>query len=360
MIKIHNLEVYNMKTLEKDESLTLRKVLKGGSSYLISLPMNWVKRNRIKRGDKLAAQEYPNGVLRISSTHQESYSQELPEINIDNLGKKELEVVILGNYIMGIDYFKLVTNFETLTTIQRKIINNTLNSLLGFRVISESPSSIGIKNVLDPNNFELYEEAKRLRILTFYMLKDLIQALKEKNLEAAEEITNQDEEIDRSYLIMRRLLMIASRNAVVARKIGVEDSRHCIAWSIGLKKIERVADYIVEIIKKLALLDFTKIPEEIFEQFIKIADQLLFLVNVSIKLFYDKDFKGTFDICDLELFTEMKNDLSKKEIEYSLDPQTIIVLENICFFFGEIIKYIEEQVRDFDHHELYFKHNGLP
>ncbi|MFB0563560.1 MAG: PhoU domain-containing protein [Candidatus Lokiarchaeia archaeon] len=345
-----------MKTVKNDENVVTRKVQNiGGSSSLISLPKNWVKKNGIKKGDTLMVEEFPNGDLRIYRTHQLNRLQEVPEINIDNLGKKELEAIIMGNYLMGIDYFKITTSLESLSTSKRKIISKSLKNLLGFRVISESPSSIGIKNVLDPSNFNVREEAKRLGILTFFMLKDLIQALKEKNFEAAKEIIDQDEEMDRSYLIMRRLLMIACNNAVVAKKIGVEDSNFVIVWSIILKKIETVADNIVEIIKILDSLDFTKIPEEIFDQFIKIGGQLLFLFDAFLKLYYDKDFEGTFDVRGLDLFSEMKNNLTEKEIKYSLEPSTIIVLEKICFFFEEIVKYIKEQVRDYVHYEMYFK-----
>jgi len=341
---------------DNDGKVILRKVLNvGGSSSLISLPKSWVKKNRIRKGDTLVLQEFPNGDLRISLPGKAHPSREVPEIEIDGMGDRELEAVIIGNYLMGVDYFRIITKLESLTTSQRKVINNALRNLLGFRVVSESPRSLGIKNVLDPSNFNIREEAKRLGILTFFMLKDLVQALKEKNLKAAKEIVVQDEEIDRSYLIMRRLLMIACNNAVVAKRIGIEDTSFCIVWSILLKKIETVADRVVEIVKLLPLVEFERIPGEVFNLFVRIGKHLLALFEGFLKLYYDEDFNGTFELKDLELFEELKSSLTAKEVEHSLNLQTAFALERICFLFEEIAKYVEEQIRDHIHYELYFK-----
>ncbi|MGQ9722303.1 MAG: PhoU domain-containing protein [Candidatus Jordarchaeum sp.] len=338
-----------MSTVEKNEGLEFRKVQTlGKSSYLISLPKNWVEKNRIKKGDKLAIQETSNGVLRILLAHQErSQQRSINKVVIDDLDKAELEAAIIGNYVMGVDNLKIVTKQESLTTSQRKIIRNSLNKLLGFRVISESTKSIDIRNILDPNNLDVREEVTRLVLLSSFMLKDLIQALKEKNLEMINEIIEQDNEIDRSYLAMRRLLMVANKNAVIARRIGVEGSNLCIAWSIILKRIETIADYVVEIVKILYPIDLSKIPEELYWDFLKIGEHVSLVFEKFLKFFTEKDKTGAPTVMrDIDLFLDMKNAFTQKAIEKSLDPTILVSLENACFFFNEIANYLMDHVKD--------------
>jgi len=334
---------------KKSQGLQFRKVQTlGKSSYLISLPKSWVEECGIKKGDKLAIQVVSDGVLKISyPPHGEDSQREEPEVVVDDLDKEELEAVIIGNYVMGVDSFKVVTPKESLTTSQRKTIRDSLNKLLGFRVISESANSIKIKNILAPYDLDVREEVKRLGLLASFMFKDLIQSLKEKNLDAANEIIEQDNEIDRSYLTMRRLLMVASSNAVVARKIGVKGSALCIAWSIILKRIESVADYIVEMVKILSSIDLEKIPEEIFSDFLKIGEHISLVFERFVRLFSEKDATGASAIMrDVNLFYDMKNTFTQKAIKQSLDPRIHVPLENVCFLFGEIAEYCRDYAKD--------------
>lgn len=338
-----------MSRIERNEGLEYRKVQTlGKSSFLISLPKNWVERYGIRKGDKLAIQEASNGVLRIILSHQEKSKQRLvKEVIIDDLDKEELEAAIIGNYVMGVDNFRIITQQESLTTSQRKTIRNSLTKLLGFRVVSESMKSIEIKNILDPHNLDVREEVKRLVLLSSLMLKDLIQALKEKNFETVNEIIEQDNEIDRSYLAMRRLLMVANNNAVIAREIGVEGSNLCIAWSIILKRIESVADYVVDIVKVLSSIDLTKIPEELYCDFLKIGEHVSLVFERFVKFLIEKETAGASTVIrDIDLFRDMKNSFTQKAIEKSLDPSTHILLENALFFFNEIAKYCIDYVRD--------------
>ncbi|MFB0560066.1 MAG: PhoU domain-containing protein [Candidatus Lokiarchaeia archaeon] len=360
MIKDSNI----MQRDEKDENLEFRKIQTlGKSSYVISLPKDWIDKNKIKRGDKLAVYKNPDGTLEVSYVNQKaSLRGVIPEVNeviIDDLNKDELEAVIIGNYLMGYNNFKLVTQREYLNSFQRKIITNTLNALTGFQIVSESPKVIEIKNLFEQSNFDVKEIAKRLGLLISFMLKDLIEALKEKNLEALDDIIAQDEEIDSLYLLMRRLLIIGSRNVIAAKKIGIEDNALCVTWSVILKKIETIADYVVrisEITKTIFSRDKVEIPEEIFLLFLKIGESITKTSEKVLLSYFEKDAeKSLVTVEDLMEFSELKNSFTQKIIEYEIDKRLLISLENICFYFEEIANYYFDYARDLIHYRLYFR-----
>ncbi len=349
---------------EKDENLEFRKIQTlGKSSYVISLPKDWVDKNKIKRGDKLAVYKNPDGALEISYVNQKASLRgvipEVSEVIIDDLDKDELEAVIIGNYLMGYDNFKLITQREYLNSFQRKIITNTLNALTGFQIVSESPKVIEIKNLFEQTNFDVKEIAKRLGLLISFMLKDLIEALKEKNLEALNDIIAQDDEVDSLYLLMRRLLIIGSRNVVAAKKIGIEDNALCVTWSVILKKIETIADYVVRIsetTKTIFSRNKVEIPEEVFLLFLKIGESITKTSEKVFLSYFEKDAEERLvTVEDLMEFTELKNIFTQKIIEYDIDKRLLVSLESICFYFEEIANYCFDYARDLIHYKLYFR-----
>ncbi len=349
---------------EKDDNLEFRKIQSlGKSSYVISLPKDWVEKNRIKRGDKLAVYRHPDGTLKISYVNQKASLRgnipEVTEVIIDDLSREELEAVIIGNYLMGYDNFKLVTRQEYLNSLQRRVISNTLSVLTGFQIVSESPRVIEIKNILEQSNFDVKEIVKRLGLLLFFMLRDLTQALEEKSPEALEEIIAQDEEVDSLYLLMRRLLIIGSRNVVAAKRIGIEDNALCVTWSVILKKIESIADHIVrisEIAKTVFSASGAEIPDEVFASLLEIGRSLMSICEKVFLSYFEKDAKEKLVTEeDVKEFEELRKSFEQKIIEHNVDKQLLLSLESMCFHFEEIANYCFDYARDLIHFRLYFR-----
>ncbi|MEM3562801.1 MAG: phosphate uptake regulator PhoU [Candidatus Jordarchaeaceae archaeon] len=347
---------------EKDENLEFRKIQTlGKSSYVISLPKDWIDKNKIKRGDKLAVYKSPEGSLEISYVNQKASLRgvipEVTEVVIDDLSKDELEAVIIGNYLMGYDNFKLITRRNYIDSTQRKVITNTLNALSGFQIVSESPKVVEIKNLFEQSSFNVKEVARRLGLLISLMLKDLVQALKEKNLEALSDIIAQDEEIDSLYLLMRRLLIMGSRNVVAAKKIGIEDNALCVTWSVIFKKIESIADHVVKISETLKTIfsSETEIPEEILLSFLKVVEGVAKISERIFLSYFEKDAeKKLVTVEEIRTFSKLKNEFTQKVIEQNIDKRLLVLLENICFRFEEIANYCFDYARDLIHYRLYF------
>ncbi|MHA1580502.1 MAG: AbrB/MazE/SpoVT family DNA-binding domain-containing protein [Candidatus Freyarchaeota archaeon] len=340
--------------LQENENQKFRKLqVTGRSSYILSLPKEWVEENGIKRGDTLAVQRDPDGFLRVAPLNSKSLLREtVNEIVVDNLSKEELEAMIIGNYSMGVNCFRLVTGRETFTLSQRKTVKNILRLLLGLRIVSESPTVIEVKSLLNPEDFNVWDELKRIGQLTNLLLRDLIQTLRERRSDVRD-IIAQDEEIDRSYLLMRRLLTIGSRSVVVAKKIGVGSSDVCVVWSVIFKRMETLADYMVEMAKVITDIDYDKLPEEVFKAFLDICDYLLKRYEADLKPIE----KAPHEFTPVELrpdrFEELKERLVEKEIEHSVDTRTLIALENICFYIKEIIRTLSEYLRAFTYYIQY-------
>jgi len=330
---------------KKSDIMEFRKLqVTGKSSYIVSLPKNWIKKNEIKKGDELAILEDADGLLRISSVRKAETKQKLiPEIAIDNLSKAELQAIIIGNYVAGLEGFKMIAREGSLSTPKRKVITNIINTLAGFEIISESPELIEVKNLLEPSNFQIGEVVKRLALLSSLMMNDLVYSVKENKLELLEDIIAQDNEIDRLYLLVRRLLMIGSRDVVVAKKIGIDGSDSCIAWSFILDNIEKVADHIVEIAESIPPVLKGEIPEEIFEPFKESLELIRGLLEKILNALIEariglEDMNVNNTLEEINSFLKKMSQVLFLILEQKFEGELGLSLENIYFHLNEITK----------------------
>ncbi len=82
------------------------------------------------------------------------------------------------------------------------------------------------------------------------------QAVKESNIDLANEIITTDDEVDRFGFYIIRQLKIAIQNEHMLNEMGFSNSRACLGYRLVVKNIERTGDHAVHIAKDL--LEFKK------------------------------------------------------------------------------------------------------
>jgi len=92
---------------------------------------------------------------------------------------------------------------------------------------------------------------KRMLLIAKSMYRDTLLALKESNVELAEEVVRSDDEVDRFSFYIVRQLKIAIKNEHLLKEIGLEEPRNCLGYRLIAKSVERVADHAVIIAKDI-------------------------------------------------------------------------------------------------------------
>lgn len=124
-----------------------RKLVKSGNtSFTITLPIDWIRKNNLDAGSNVHLDENQTGdiILRagrkarnITKTHaQES-------INIDEKNTKEIELELIIQYVR--DSPALILQGKQITN-KAPAITRVTQELIGFEIIDQSPNSISIKN----------------------------------------------------------------------------------------------------------------------------------------------------------------------------------------------------------------------
>ena len=79
--------------MEGGIKIEFRKLIKfGDSSFVVSVPMNWIKRNSLKKGDTIYLEENGEGELILNPKLKE-YKKEITEKIIDANGKDILRII---------------------------------------------------------------------------------------------------------------------------------------------------------------------------------------------------------------------------------------------------------------------------
>ncbi len=233
-----------------------RKIqLVGRSTLTVSLPTSWVKRIGLKKGETVTIIPERNGSLRIFKGEPIAETQKACVIKADLYQEGEsIERLIVAGYINGFDIIKVSSTGRLKSNIIEAIRETELK-LIGINIVEETSSYVMLQCSINPLMFPIDVTLRRLYTLFLIMLDEAIQALKEANLELAEDARRREKEANRIYLLILRLLNEAQRNPTIAQKIGLNNVEDILTMSIVANILERMADWAEKIAEEIEKIE---------------------------------------------------------------------------------------------------------
>ncbi len=245
--------------------IEIRKLQKtGGSTYLLSLPKNWIKRLGLKQGDLVAIIERGDGSLIVDPRYSEKEELKTAIIDVGENFTRE----ITANFLYGYDIIRIRSK-TGITPDQRDAIKRSLQQLVGVEIVEESAKEITLQCLLSPSAVPLRRTIKRTYLIAAKMQDDAVAAVKDKDLSLAENVVVRDEDVDRLYFLIVRQLRSAIVDPRLAEKIGVTPIE-CLDYRVAVKSIETMADYAVKIAEQTRLLLDVDIPESVLDSITRI------------------------------------------------------------------------------------------
>src|SRR5262245_2658161 len=224
----------------------------GGSSYIVSLPKKWIQDLGLKQGDHVVIMRQANSVLQIAPASKR-LTKEQREATIE-VGKDNNPYFIarklIALYFLGYNVITIVPKEDRLLAEQREVIKNIVRRvLMGTEIIADSATGITLQVLINLLDLSVDAAFKRMLLIAKSMYRDTLLALKENNVELAEEVVRSDDEVDRFSFYIVRQLKIAIKNEHLLKEIGLEEPRNCLGYRLIAKSVERVADHAVIIAK---------------------------------------------------------------------------------------------------------------
>jgi phosphate uptake regulator len=127
--------------------------------------------------------------------------------------------------------------------------------LIGLALVEESRNELVFQCLLNYNDLPLGRVIKNMYGLVLSMIADSMTALKDHNMEIAEDVIQRDDDVDRFYLLSVRQLKASMEDIELAEKIGIRTPSDCLGYRLITKSIERVGDHAVKIARNVLKMD---------------------------------------------------------------------------------------------------------
>lgn len=308
--------------------MATRKIIKfGKSSYVISLPNNWVKDNKLKKGQELSIEEYP-GSLNITYSRQKFSEQNIKKINFDALNRnitREIYNAYINNYDLVEIYGKNVSNNLTQIT-------EVTHSLVAFEVIEQSAKKIVIKDFLNTDDISIQSIIKRMDMIIRTMNGEMISCFDSCD---SESFKTMDRDINRLNHVGIKILNKVLTKPNMSSQLNIQLS-DVLFYEQILDSLEKVGDQNKRIqrILKNANKKFDKnmvlLYKEISEEYLN-----------AIKSLYSLDYAQADQVLNNRaLILKKCDDLTKKILTSSKDVNNIFYNTKLLEHFMRLENYL--------------------
>jgi phosphate uptake regulator len=297
--------------------MEIRRVqITGGSSYIITLPKEWIKSSHIKKNDSLAIHIQSDGNLLITPKITHEQHQKIKEFDMSRISKPTyLNQLLIGAYIAGYTSIK-ITSPSRMSTAVRNVIRSFTQLAVGPEIIEETETTIILKDLHNLSEMPFDRTIKRMYIIVKGMHEDVMRILKTKDISLVDDVLSRDNDVDRLHWLVSRQYNILLQNTNLAEKMNVTIGIASTYFLIS-RIIERIGDHIVRIAQNTPTLITNSLDQKIIEKILTASTLSLDIFNNSVNSLFKKDIKAsheTFEsLIKLETLCEEINTLALQQ-----------------------------------------------
>ncbi|MCB9359079.1 phosphate uptake regulator PhoU [Candidatus Woesearchaeota archaeon] len=176
-----------------------RSIVKHGpSSFIVSLPLRWIKEHNLNKGDEVDVEEVGQDVI-ISASFKET--SENAELHIKDT-KDMTQQVISALYKRGIDEIRIY--YDNQTDFQL-ILNSISQEALGYEIVETNDKVCIVRNITKLTK-EFDTILRRIFLVTLSLADEGIKLLQSRNFDALESIVFLEKSNNKFTTFCRRYL----------------------------------------------------------------------------------------------------------------------------------------------------------
>ena len=328
--------------------MEIRRVqMTGGSSYIVTLPKDWIKTLNIKKNDPIGLLKQSDGTLLITPKMNRESTQRIKYFNINNATNQDfLFRSLIGAYITGYNSIQLKSR-QRMPPQVRITVRNFTQTTIGQEVVEETDNIIVLKDLLNPAEMPFHRTIKRIHIMIKQMYDDAIISLKNKDKQLASDVLKRDSEIDRLHWLVARQHNIIQRNVNFAERMQTTPEYATTVFLIS-RILERIGDHIVRLTENIIDLIDKKINKnKLLEMIEETSNVSMKILSKSIGAFLKKDInEANENIASVKKFEKKCEELNTVALKQ--DSEITIQIGYII----ESIRRIGEYSEDISEHVI--------
>lgn len=267
--------------------------LSGGSTYIISLPKNWIEELKIKVGENITIVKNSNQSLTLypRDRNEQKRANTAVIFSSQKDSGDSIKRKVVAAYLSGYKIIKIKTKGMIIPSQHVRSIRELVRSaMIGTEIIESSSEIITIQVLTRLPELSFDTALKRMYLMANNMVIEAIEAVEELDTDHADEIVNMDDEVDRFGLYMRRNLVSAVENEGILQDMGLRKPSDCLGYRTVVSRIERIADHACKIAKRTKFIE-ERIEPKILAKIKKLSEKSLKVFEESIAAVQEHDFE---------------------------------------------------------------------
>jgi phosphate uptake regulator len=238
-----------------------RRLQKIGSSILISLPSQWIKSNNLKKGNIIPIDVNRDNSISIFSSVDALDETKEVTIQYSPASMDSLVNQVYGAYLLGYDIIR-IKGMSQISFDDADRIKKAMRKLVGLEIVDEDGFNISAQFLLDANTLDAEKILRRMSSIVAGMYRDMLEAIKRKEGSIKRVISGRDDEVDRQYFLLVRLIRSAMMDQKLAGKLNLSNI-DILDYRIAANLLESAGDYIVDLAASIQDLSKIKLVNEI-------------------------------------------------------------------------------------------------
>src|SRR5919201_4699395 len=230
-----------------------RRLQQIGSSILVSLPSQWIKSNNLKKGSIVPVDINRDNSISIFPSENE-LEDGIKELTIpySPLSMDILVNQVYGAYLLGYDMIRIKASLQ-ISFEDADRIKKAMRKLVGLEIVDEDGFHISAQFLLNADTLDVEKILRRMSAIVAGMYRDILEALKLKeNRSIRKVISGRDDEVDRQYFLLVRLIRSAMMDQKLAGKLNLSNI-DILDYRIAANLLESAGDYIVDLANAIDL-----------------------------------------------------------------------------------------------------------
>jgi len=230
---------------------------------LISLPSQWVKSNKLKKGNIVPIDVNRDNSISIFPSDDALDETKEVAIQYSATSMDSLVNQVYGAYLLGYDIIRIKAGPQ-ISFDDADRIKKAMRKLVGLEIVDEDGFNISAQFLLDANTLDAEKILRRMSSIVAGMYRDMLEAIKKKEGSIKRVISGRDDEVDRQYFLLVRLIRSAMMDQKLAGKLNLSNI-DILDYRIAANLLESAGDYIVDLAASIQDLSKIKLVDEIAE-----------------------------------------------------------------------------------------------
>ena len=313
-----------------------RKIqLIAGTTYSISLPKDWIKKNILKEKNELYIHEKNDRTLVISPNLVEEKRLSDISLNVDDY-ILNIDQILFALYYLGIENISLFSKNRLTKDVKAKI-RKTLTHMSGTEISYEDEERIVIKGLLDSSKIDITQLIYRISLIIELSVTNILERLD------INEIKINENEIDRLYHLIAKIISLSLIDSKILHSSKIKNISLVPPYFLISKKLENIGDNINH------LSDYLQKNRDNFEHKKEILHFIKNEIHRSIRNIIN-NFSEDFQKADSEKLKAIYGHI------YKIKDNTILdYLEDVIRFIIDI----EEEIVNISFYNKLIKENSL-